>query len=69
MNLSWYLKSQRSLGLIWYWQMEPVRGVEPLTCGLRNRCSTTELHRLRGSMVAIFQLPEGLERNFASTCG
>ena len=26
--------------------MEPVRGVEPLTCGLRNRCSTTELHRL-----------------------
>ena len=25
--------------------MEPVRGVEPLTCGLRNRCSTTELHR------------------------
>ncbi len=26
--------------------MEPVRGVEPLTCGLRNRCSATELHRL-----------------------
>ena len=25
--------------------MEPVRGFEPLTCGLRNRCSTTELHR------------------------
>ena len=25
--------------------VEPVRGVEPLTCGLRNRCSTTELHR------------------------
>ena len=26
--------------------MEPVKGVEPLTCGLRNRCSATELHRL-----------------------
>ena len=26
--------------------MEPVRGFEPLTCGLRNRCSATELHRL-----------------------
>ena len=25
--------------------MEPVRGFEPLTCGLRNRCSATELHR------------------------
>ena len=25
--------------------MEPVKGVEPLTCGLRNRCSATELHR------------------------
>ena len=28
------------------WLMEPVRGFEPLTCGLRNRCSATELHRL-----------------------
>ena len=27
--------------------MEPVRGVEPLTCCLRNSCSATELHRLR----------------------
>ena len=27
--------------------MEPVKGVEPLTCGLRNRCSATELHRLK----------------------
>ena len=26
--------------------LEPVRGFEPLTCGLRNRCSATELHRL-----------------------
>lgn len=26
--------------------VEPVKGVEPLTCGLRNRCSATELHRL-----------------------
>ena len=23
--------------------MEPAKGFEPLTCGLRNRCSTTEL--------------------------
>ena len=28
-------------------EMEPVRGFEPLTCGLRNRCSATELHRLQ----------------------
>ena len=26
-------------------KLEPVKGVEPLTCGLRNRCSATELHR------------------------
>jgi hypothetical protein len=25
--------------------MEPMKGIEPLTCGLRNRCSTAELHR------------------------
>ena len=25
--------------------MEPVKRVELLACGLRNRCSTTELHR------------------------
>lgn len=24
--------------------MEPVTGLEPVTCGLRNRCSTAELH-------------------------
>src|SRR5205814_1541845 len=33
--------------------MEPVLGFEPRTCGLRNRCSATELHRriveLRGN--------------------
>ena len=26
-------------------KVEPVKGVEPLTCGLRNRCSASELHR------------------------
>ena len=26
--------------------MEPAGGFEPSTCGLRNRCSTSELHRL-----------------------
>ena len=26
--------------------VEPVKRVELLTCGLRNRCSATELHRL-----------------------
>ena len=25
--------------------LEPVVGIEPTTYGLRNRCSTTELHR------------------------
>ena len=25
-------------------QMEPMAGIEPATDGLRNRCSTTELH-------------------------
>ena len=30
--------------------LEPVRGFEPLTCGLRNRCSATELHRLGEAM-------------------
>ena len=25
--------------------MEPVMGIEPATCCLRNSCSTTELHR------------------------
>jgi hypothetical protein len=27
--------------------LEPMRGYDPRTCGLRNRCSTTELHRRR----------------------
>jgi hypothetical protein len=26
--------------------MEPASGIEPPTCGLRNRCSATELRRL-----------------------
>ena len=34
--------------------MEPVRGFEPLTCGLRNRCSATELHRLQLRIFSIF---------------
>ena len=31
-------------------KVEPVKGVEPLTYGLRNRCSATELHRLSGAV-------------------
>jgi hypothetical protein len=27
-------------------QMEPAKGFEPMACGLRNRCSTTELRWL-----------------------
>ena len=27
--------------------MEPASGIEPPTCGLRNRCSATELRRLK----------------------
>src|SRR6266536_3312240 len=30
------------------WRLEPVVGIEPTTYGLRNRCSTTELHWLNG---------------------
>ena len=30
-------------------KMEPMVGIEPTTYGLRNRCSTTELHWLPGS--------------------
>jgi hypothetical protein len=29
-------------------KMEPMAGIEPATDGLRNRCSTTELHWLDG---------------------
>lgn len=31
-----------------YQGMEPMAGIEPATDGLRNRCSTTELHWLNG---------------------
>ena len=34
---------RRSLPTRWI-GVEPVTGLEPVTCGLRNRCSTTELH-------------------------
>ena len=31
-----------------------MRGFEPLTCGLRNRCSATELHRLSATNLMLF---------------
>ena len=34
--------------------MEPVVGIEPTTYGLRNRCSTTELHRLKLNVYRVF---------------
>ena len=42
--------------------MEPVRGFEPLTCGLRNRCSATELHRPSGG-TPLFSHPHGYSAN------
>ena len=38
--------------------MEPVRGFEPLTCGLRNRCSATELHRRQIQKWRVFSQME-----------
>ena len=34
--------------------LEPVVGIEPTTYGLRNRCSTTELHRLKVNVYRVF---------------
>ena len=34
--------------------LEPVVGIEPTTYGLRNRCSTTELHRLKFNVYRVF---------------
>ena len=34
--------------------LEPVVGIEPTTYGLRNRCSTTELHRLKVNVHRVF---------------
>ena len=43
------------LGLCSRFRVEPAVGVEPTTCGLQNRCSTTELcRRIReGSIVSV----------------
>ena len=35
-------------------ELEPVVGIEPTTYGLRNRCSTTELHRLKFNVYRVF---------------
>ena len=35
-------------------ELEPVVGIEPTTYGLRNRCSTTELHRLKLNVYRVF---------------
>ena len=37
-----------------WFSMEPVVGIEPTTYGLRNRCSTTELHRLKLNVYRVF---------------
>ena len=34
--------------------LEPVVGIEPTTYGLRNRCSATELHRLKLNVYRVF---------------
>ena len=40
-------------------EMEPMAGIEPATNGLRNRCSTTELH-WRPILLIFFYLPGSL---------
>ena len=35
-------------------ELEPVVGIEPTTYGLRNRCSATELHRLKFNVYRVF---------------
>ena len=37
--------------------LEPMAGIEPATDGLRNRCSTTELHWLRPCRAVGRELP------------
>ena len=39
-------KDGEKLGFLSVLMLEPVVGLEPTTCCLRNSCSTTELHRL-----------------------
>ena len=39
-------KDGEKLGFLPVPTLEPVVGLEPTTCCLRNSCSTTELHRL-----------------------
>ncbi len=37
-------------------RMEPMAGIEPATDGLRNRCSTAELHWLTGWLLRPYQV-------------
>ena len=46
--------------------VEPVKGVEPLTYGLRNRCSATELHRLCGIIEHEMREGIGLKKELES---
>ncbi len=47
-------------------KVEPVKGVEPLTYGLRNRCSATELHRLYGIIEHEMREEIGLKKELES---
>ena len=46
--------------------VEPVKGVEPLTYGLRNRCSATELHRLNRVIEHELREEIGLKKELGS---
>lgn len=39
-----------------FYNLEPARGFEPVTCGLQNRCSTTELLGPNIQQVTILQM-------------
>ena len=55
------IEPQKKCKLLWDKSMEPMAGIEPATDGLRNRCSTTELHWHRPTHSAAPKIEEATE--------